>query len=199
VPTQTGYVLALFMDLVPEAFRQRVKDDFIARLEQDNTHLRTGFVGTPYLCRVLSNIGANDLAYKLLLNEDYPSWLYAINLDATTIWERLSICCAKKVFGRRAHRSKRWMIPENLSEFARPCQYPPGTGGRGSPAAARRSSRCLCSIPQRFVRGEPVVKTAPDAVRINPPGERHDASALIRQDSRESRHAQIGGAIRDER
>jgi hypothetical protein len=128
VPTQTGYVLALFMDLVPEAFRQRVKDDFIARLEQDNTHLRTGFVGTPYLCRVLSNIGANDLAYKLLLNEDYPSWLYAINLDATTIWERLSICCAKKVFGRRAHRSKRWMIPENLSEFARPCQYPPDTG-----------------------------------------------------------------------
>src|SRR5690606_31777348 len=42
----------------------------------------------PYLCRVLSNIGANDLAYKLLLNEDYPSWLYAVNLGATTIWER---------------------------------------------------------------------------------------------------------------
>ena len=36
---------------------------------------------------MLSNIGANDLAYQLLLNEDYPSWLYAINLDAT-IWER---------------------------------------------------------------------------------------------------------------
>jgi transposase len=67
-------------------------------------------------------------AGERLLNEDYPSWLYAINLDATTIWERLSICCAKKVFGRRAHRSKRWMIPENLSEFARPCQYPPDTG-----------------------------------------------------------------------
>lgn len=88
VPTQTGYVLALFMDLVPDAFRDRVQQDFIARLIEDNTHLRTGFVGTPYLCRVLSNIGANDLAYKLLLNEDYPSWLYAINLDATTIWER---------------------------------------------------------------------------------------------------------------
>lgn len=88
VPTQTGYVLALFMDLVPDAFRERVQDDLIARLEEDNTHLRTGFVGTPYLCRVLSNIGANDLAYKLLLNEDFPSWLYAINLGATTIWER---------------------------------------------------------------------------------------------------------------
>jgi alpha-L-rhamnosidase len=88
VPTQTGYVLALFMDLVPEAHRERVKTDFISRLDKDNTHLRTGFVGTPYLCRVLSNIGANDLAYRLLLNEDYPSWLYAINLGATTIWER---------------------------------------------------------------------------------------------------------------
>jgi len=88
VPTQTGYLLALFMDLVPEAHRERVQNDLIERLALDNTHLRTGFVGTPYLCRVLSNIGANDLAYKLLLNEDFPSWLYAVNLGATTIWER---------------------------------------------------------------------------------------------------------------
>jgi alpha-L-rhamnosidase len=65
-----------------------VAHDLIERLNKDNTHLRTGFVGTPYLCRVLSNIGANDLAYTLLLNEDYPSWLYAVNLGATTIWER---------------------------------------------------------------------------------------------------------------
>lgn len=88
VPTQTGYVLALFMDLAPAAHRERVQRDLIARLERDKVHLRTGFVGTPYLCRVLSNNGANDLAYRLLLNEDYPSWLYAINLGATTIWER---------------------------------------------------------------------------------------------------------------
>jgi alpha-L-rhamnosidase len=88
IPTQTGYVLALFMDLVPEVHRERLQRDLIIRLEKDNLHLRTGFVGTPYLCRVLSNIGANDLAYKLLLNEDYPSWLYAVNLGATTIWER---------------------------------------------------------------------------------------------------------------
>ena len=88
VPTQTGYVLALFMDLVPDAHRKRVERDLIALLHKDKCHLRTGFVGTPYLCRVLSNIGANDLAYQLLLNEDYPSWLYAVNLGATTIWER---------------------------------------------------------------------------------------------------------------
>ena len=88
ISTQTGYVLALFMDLAPDGHRERVEHDLIARLRKDKTHLRTGFVGTPYLCRVLSNIGANDLAYTLLLNEDYPSWLYAVNLGATTIWER---------------------------------------------------------------------------------------------------------------
>lgn len=88
VPTQTGYLLALFMDIVPDEYRERVERDLIDRLKQDNVHLRTGFVGTPYLCRVLSNHGANDLAYRLLLNEDFPSWLYAVNLGATTIWER---------------------------------------------------------------------------------------------------------------
>ena len=88
VPTQTGYLLALFMELAPDEHRERVQNDFIERIKQDNMHLRTGFVGTPYLCRVLSHIGANDIAYKLLLNEDFPSWLYAVNLGATTIWER---------------------------------------------------------------------------------------------------------------
>jgi alpha-L-rhamnosidase len=88
VPTQTGYVLALFMDLVSDVHQEQMKKDFIARINKDNKHLQTGFVGTPYLCRALSNIGANDLAYRLLLNEDYPSWLYAVNLGATTIWER---------------------------------------------------------------------------------------------------------------
>lgn len=88
IATQTAYVLALFMDLAPDAHREQVKADLIAKLNEDDAHLRTGFVGTPYLCRVLSNSGANDLAYRLLLNEDYPSWLYAVNLGATTIWER---------------------------------------------------------------------------------------------------------------
>ena len=88
INTQTAFVLSLFMDLAPEPYRQRVIADFLSRLRKDKLHLRTGFVGTPYLCRVLSNHGANDLAYRLLLNEEYPSWLYAVNLGATTIWER---------------------------------------------------------------------------------------------------------------
>jgi alpha-L-rhamnosidase len=88
INTQTGLALTLFMDLSPEEFRARIISDLVSRLRKDKLHLRTGFVGTPYLCRVLSNCGANELAYQLLLNEDHPSWLYAVNLGATTIWER---------------------------------------------------------------------------------------------------------------
>ncbi|MCM8901026.1 hypothetical protein KVG29_07250 [Caldicoprobacter algeriensis] len=46
-----------------------------------------GFVGTPYLCHVLSQNGYSDVAYKLLLQTDYPSWLYQVTKGATTIWE----------------------------------------------------------------------------------------------------------------
>ncbi|MEH7118779.1 family 78 glycoside hydrolase catalytic domain [Neobacillus vireti] len=85
---QTALVVALFMDLVPEEHRNRLANDLRARLKKDKNHLKTGFVGTPYLCRVLSENGNNDLAYTLLLNKDYPSWLYAVTMGATTIWER---------------------------------------------------------------------------------------------------------------
>ena len=85
---QTAYVLALFMDLAPEGQRERVIEDLRKRLAKDGFYLKTGFVGTPYLCRVLSDNGCNDIAYRLLLNEGFPSWLYAVKMGATTIWER---------------------------------------------------------------------------------------------------------------
>jgi alpha-L-rhamnosidase len=86
--TQTAYVVALFMDLVPEEHKNRIANDLREKLKKDKNHLKTGFVGTPYLCRVLSEAGNNDIAYTLLLNKDYPSWLYAVTMGATTIWER---------------------------------------------------------------------------------------------------------------
>ena len=51
-------------------------------------HLDTGFCGTPFLCRVLSENGHNEIAYTLLLNDDFPSWLYEVKMGATTVWER---------------------------------------------------------------------------------------------------------------
>jgi alpha-L-rhamnosidase len=86
--TQTALIVALFMELVPEEFTERIANDLRAKLKNDGNHLKTGFVGTPYLCRVLSENQGNDVAYTLLLNKDYPSWLYAVTMGATTIWER---------------------------------------------------------------------------------------------------------------
>jgi alpha-L-rhamnosidase len=88
IDTQTARVVALFMNLVPDEYRSRIAEELRERLKKDKNYLRTGFVGTPYLCRVLSENGCNDLAYTLLLNKEYPGWLYAITMGATTIWER---------------------------------------------------------------------------------------------------------------
>lgn len=87
-PTQTAHAIALYMGLVPDRFRERTVRDLKARLDAKKVHLDTGFVGTYQLCAALSGNGLNDYAHTLLLNEDYPSWLYEVNLGATTIWER---------------------------------------------------------------------------------------------------------------
>ena len=58
------------------------------KLEDKNMHLDTGFVGTAYLCKALTKMGMTKEAYTLLFQEDYPSWLYEVNMGATTIWER---------------------------------------------------------------------------------------------------------------
>jgi alpha-L-rhamnosidase len=88
VTTQTAYVLALYMEILPPEWRERNAYALRMKLKETNYHLRTGFIGTPYLCRVLSETGSNDIAYRILLQEDFPSWLYEINMGATTIWER---------------------------------------------------------------------------------------------------------------
>ena len=85
--TQTAYVLALMFGLVREADTGRLVKELLENLEENNWHLTTGFLGTPYLCHVLSKYGHADAAYKLLLQTDYPSWLYQVTKGATTIWE----------------------------------------------------------------------------------------------------------------
>jgi alpha-L-rhamnosidase len=88
VTTQTAYVLALYMDIVPDDFREKTALALRMKLKESNYHLRTGFIGTPFLCQVLSETGSNDIAYRLLLQEEFPSWLYEVNMGATTVWER---------------------------------------------------------------------------------------------------------------
>jgi alpha-L-rhamnosidase len=85
--TQTAYALALQFDLLPESARAAAAKR-LAQDVRDRKHLTTGFVGTPYLCHVLSRYGYLDEAYFLLNHEEYPSWLYPVKQGATTIWER---------------------------------------------------------------------------------------------------------------
>lgn len=89
VKTQTGYVLALSFDLVPDDLRPAFIADLVHDIEiSHQMHISTGFVGTPYISQVLSDVGHVDTAYALLLQKTFPSWLYSVLHGATTIWER---------------------------------------------------------------------------------------------------------------
>lgn len=88
IQTQTAYTLALWMNLIPEDWTKRTIDGLAEALKERGNYLATGFVGTPLLCPALSEYGRSDLAYTLLLNENYPGWLYEVKKGATTIWER---------------------------------------------------------------------------------------------------------------
>jgi alpha-L-rhamnosidase len=86
--TQTAYVLALQFDMLPEPLRAQAAARLAENIRNYKDHLTTGFLGTPYLCFVLSRFGYTDIAYRLLLQDSYPSWLYPVKMGATTIWER---------------------------------------------------------------------------------------------------------------
>ena len=86
--TQTSYVLALNFDLLPENLRESAAKRLVNNIQDYDEHITTGFLGTPYICHVLSRFGRTDIAYDLLMKESYPSWLYPVKHGATTIWER---------------------------------------------------------------------------------------------------------------
>lgn len=86
--TQTAYVLALHFDMLPGNMQKQAADRLVENIKSYDYHLTTGFLGTPYLCHVLSRFGHTAVAYKLLMQDTYPSWLYPVKMGATTIWER---------------------------------------------------------------------------------------------------------------
>ncbi len=86
--SQTGYALAFTLNLVPAPLRAQAAQKFADTIAQFGNHLATGFIGTPRLLPALHAAGHDDLAYLLLLQDTYPSWLYQVKLGATTMWER---------------------------------------------------------------------------------------------------------------
>ncbi len=86
---ETAYALAIVFDLLPTAEQRQHAGDRLAELVRGSGYLiRTGFVGTPLICDALCSTGHYEIAYRLLLQQECPSWLYPVTMGATTIWER---------------------------------------------------------------------------------------------------------------
>jgi alpha-L-rhamnosidase len=88
VETQTAYLLALAFDLLPERMRARAAAQLVENIRALDWHLSTGFIGISHLNPQLTLAGRADVAYRLLLQDTFPSWLYPVQHGATTIWER---------------------------------------------------------------------------------------------------------------
>ena len=107
--TQTSYAVGLTLGAFSDAQKPRMETRLAETVERENVDdsgvtrpahsLMTGFIGTAWISRALSKAGRDDLAYRLLQNARYPSWLYAIDQGATTIWERLDGYTVEDGFG----------------------------------------------------------------------------------------------------
>lgn len=86
--TQTACALLLYFSLIKEEYRERIIKTLEDNLMQHKNHLTTGFVGTAFLCHVLTENGKHNLAEEVFFQEDFPGWFYAVKMGATTIWER---------------------------------------------------------------------------------------------------------------
>lgn len=96
--SQTGYVLSIAFNLLPEEIWPSVSQFLVDDIKAHGNHLTTGFIGVRHLCPVLTKTGHPDVAYMLLNNDTYPSWGYSIKHGATTIWERWDGWTAEKGF-----------------------------------------------------------------------------------------------------
>ncbi|MCF7863879.1 MAG: glycoside hydrolase family 78 protein [Kiritimatiellales bacterium] len=86
--TQTAYLISIGFNLIPAELQKKASGHLAKLVEEADGHLRTGFLGTPFIAQVLDRTGHADCAFDILFKETYPSWFYSINQGATTMWER---------------------------------------------------------------------------------------------------------------
>ena len=85
----TAYALALQFSLLPTGEQRHYAGQRLAALVRGSGYrISTGFVGTPLVCDALCEAGETDVAFRLLMQRECPSWLYPVTMGATTIWER---------------------------------------------------------------------------------------------------------------
>ena len=99
VDTQTSYVLPLYFGMLQGENKTKAVNHLLDAIKKSNYTLTTGFVGTPYICLVLSEAGYPEEAYKLFEQTEYPSWLFPVKQGATTMWERWNSYTIKNGFG----------------------------------------------------------------------------------------------------
>nr|MCR4743759.1 glycoside hydrolase family 78 protein [Lachnospiraceae bacterium] len=85
---QTGYVLPLAFNMLDAEMKEKVLDQLVRMVKEADYHIQTGFPGTPFILFALADNGKADEAYKMLMNDSCPSWLYEVKAGGTTIWER---------------------------------------------------------------------------------------------------------------
>ncbi len=105
VDTQTSYALPLAFDVVEGECAAKMAKNLRETIERGNGNypaysLLTGFIGTAWISKALSDRGMTDVAYRLLAQDTFPSWLYPVKNGATTIWERLNSYTHKDGFGK---------------------------------------------------------------------------------------------------
>ena len=133
--TQTAYVLALHMNLLPDELRAAAADRLVAAIRAAGWHLTTGFAGVGYLLPVLSSTGHTAAAYRLLSQDTMPSWRYMTGHGATTIWERWDGWTAERGFASPEMNSfnhySLGSVGEWLYRFLLGIDQEPGTAGFG--------------------------------------------------------------------
>ncbi len=88
---QTGYVLPLYFNIAQGKVKEVMARNLNRLVVENGYRLSTGFTGTPYLLFALADNGYADTAYKVLMQQERPSWLYCVKQGATTTWEEWSI------------------------------------------------------------------------------------------------------------
>ena len=123
IDTQTSYVLPLYFGMLQGENKTKAVNHLLDAIKKSNYTLTTGFVGTPYICLVLSEAGYPEEAYKLFEQTEYPSWLFPVKQGATTMWERWNSYTIKNGFGPVSMNSfnhysygaiEEWMMSHSL-------------------------------------------------------------------------------------
>ncbi|SBV97371.1 alpha-L-rhamnosidase [uncultured Dysgonomonas sp.] len=109
IDTQVSYALALVFDIFDDSNKEKALNNFVSTITRRNIadigticppySLMTGFIGTAWINKAISDCERTDIAYRLLQQTDYPSWLYSVEQGATTIWERLNSYTHSDGFG----------------------------------------------------------------------------------------------------